>query len=147
MNTNMKAYTSSDTHNKIVLFMQQMIPHHNNAVNMAKLLLQQSANDVAAVEDLEDILWEIINVQNYQVHQFRNYLNPKGFLLENVNSQNVNSPSPTPPPPPTSSSFDGVATQAVIGIAIGCAAAGCCVGAGLVYLVLRGKNGNNAKVA
>jgi len=67
----------------IVLFMQQMIPHHANAVNMAKLLLKQSTQEeLDAVEDLEDILHDIINTQNFQIHQFRNYLNPDGNLLQ-----------------------------------------------------------------
>ena len=67
----------------IVLFMQQMIPHHENAVNMAKLLLKQSTQEeLDAVEDLEDILHDIINTQNFQIHQFRNYLNPDGNLLQ-----------------------------------------------------------------
>jgi len=61
---------------KIVTFMQQMIPHHQNAVNMAKLLLKQATQpEIEAVDGLEDILHNIINTQNYQVHQFRNYLN------------------------------------------------------------------------
>ena len=52
-----------------------MIPHHVNAVNMAKLLLKTSTKkELAAVEDLEGILWNIVNTQNYQIHQFRNYL-------------------------------------------------------------------------
>ena len=64
-----------DTHQSpIVTFMQQMIPHHVNAVNMAKLLLKHAPTEVAQVEDLEDILWSIVNVQNYQNHNMRNYL-------------------------------------------------------------------------
>merc|ERR1719230_891817 len=59
---------------EIVTFMQQMIPHHINAVNMAKILLKHAPTEVGAVEDMEDILWGIINTQNYEVHQFRNYL-------------------------------------------------------------------------
>ena len=55
-------------------FLEQMIPHHLNAVNMAKLLLKTDLDSVAATDGLEDILWDIVNVQNYQVHQFRNYL-------------------------------------------------------------------------
>merc|ERR1719265_1851836 len=64
-----------DSHaDPIATFSKQMIPHHINAVNMAKLLLKFDAAAVSAVEDLEDILWGIINVQNNQVHEFRNYL-------------------------------------------------------------------------
>ena len=55
-------------------FLEQMIPHHLNAVNMAKLLMKTDPDNVTATDGLEDILWDIVNVQNYQVHQFRNYL-------------------------------------------------------------------------
>merc|ERR1740139_993106 len=59
-----------------------MIPHHENAVNMAKLVLKQDYDAISDDEELMDILYGIINVQNYQVHSFRNYLNPEGKLLE-----------------------------------------------------------------
>jgi uncharacterized protein (DUF305 family)/plastocyanin len=74
MNREMRIKGYDDHKDEIATFMQQMIPHHNNAVNMAKLLLKHAAAEVAEVEDLEDILWGIINVQNYQTHQFRAYL-------------------------------------------------------------------------
>merc|ERR1719428_2056655 len=74
MNREMRIKGYDDHKDEISTFMQQMIPHHNNAVNMAKLLLKHGATEVAEVEDLEDILWGIINVQNYQTHQFRAYL-------------------------------------------------------------------------
>merc|ERR1719321_441108 len=74
MNREMRIKGYDDHADEISTFMQQMIPHHNNAVNMAKLLLKHAPTEVAAVEDLEDILWGIINVQNYQTHQFRAYL-------------------------------------------------------------------------
>jgi uncharacterized protein (DUF305 family)/plastocyanin len=74
MNQQMRV-TGHDSHQSaIVTFMQQMIPHHINAVNMAKILLKHAPVEVEAVEDLTGILWSIINVQMYQVHQFRNYL-------------------------------------------------------------------------
>jgi hypothetical protein len=79
MRKNMHRYTSANEDNKIAVFMQQMIPHHNNAINMAKLLMKQVAeNDLAAVDEggLTNILYDIINVQSFQVHQFRNYLGP-----------------------------------------------------------------------
>ena len=91
MNTQMYAETSVDSGDKVATFMQQMIPHHLNAVNMAKLLLKQAPAEVAAIDDGEDILMSIINVQNYQIHQFRNYLHPDGRYL--------GLPPPSPPPP------------------------------------------------
>ena len=44
-------------------FLEQMIPHHANAVNMAKLLLKTDLDSVAATDGLEDILWDIVNVR------------------------------------------------------------------------------------
>ena len=64
-----------DSHaSEVVTFVQQMIPHHANAVNMAKLLMKEAPGAVGCIEDLEATLWNIVNVQNYQIHQFRNYL-------------------------------------------------------------------------
>jgi len=83
MHHEMYAQTSIDSDDKIVTFMQQMIPHHVNAINMAKLLMKHATpEELGGVDDLEGILLEIINVQNFQVHQFRNYLNAAGKLME-----------------------------------------------------------------
>ena len=78
----MYSETTPNHHDPIVTFMEQMIPHHLNAINMAKLLLKQEGAALklgAAVADSDDaalygLLWDIINVQNHQVHYFRNYL-------------------------------------------------------------------------
>ena len=78
--------TTSGSSRMIATFMQQMIPHHQNAVNMAKLVMKQvpAATITAAMDEdaMIAILWNIINVQNYQIHQFRNYLEPKKLLME-----------------------------------------------------------------
>jgi hypothetical protein len=98
MHYEMYSETGPDEDDKVALFMQQMIPHHVNAVNMAKLLLKQSTQaELDAVEDLEGILKDIINTQNFQIHQFRNYLNPEGKLLHD-----------SPVVPPTALDDDGV---------------------------------------
>ena len=84
MHYEMYSETSVDGSDKIATFMQQMIPHHVNAVNMAKLLLTQATEEeIAAVDDLNAILLDIINTQNFQIHQFRNYLGGNGALLHN----------------------------------------------------------------
>ena len=86
----MAGKTTADHTSDIQTFMQQMIPHHQNAVNMAKLLLKTKTSaelSTGAGEEgedvgtLEDTLYSIINVQNYQVHYFRNILNPDKLLL------------------------------------------------------------------
>ena len=71
MNAGMFGESTPDHHAPLVTFMEQMIPHHLNAINMAKLLLKSDCAAVRATDGLEDILWQIINVQNFQVHQFR----------------------------------------------------------------------------
>lgn len=83
MHWDMYSETSEQNGDKIANFMQQMIPHHQNAVNMAKLLLKHvDQEELDSVEDLEAILYGIINIQNFQIHQFRNYLNPKNKYLD-----------------------------------------------------------------
>ena len=77
MNAGMFGESTPDHHAPLVTFMEQMIPHHLNAINMAKLLLKADCVAVRDTDGLEGILWEIISVQNFQVHQFRNYLQAK----------------------------------------------------------------------
>eukprot|EP00588_Corethron_pennatum_P005227 CAMPEP_0194298568 /NCGR_PEP_ID=MMETSP0169-20130528/60238_1 /TAXON_ID=218684 /ORGANISM="Corethron pennatum, Strain L29A3" /LENGTH=696 /DNA_ID=CAMNT_0039048571 /DNA_START=57 /DNA_END=2144 /DNA_ORIENTATION=+ len=74
MNTNMRYFSSEDNHDPVALFCEQMIPHHQNAVNMAKALMKHHPDEVEEVEDLGGLLMELINGQNYQIHQFRAYL-------------------------------------------------------------------------
>lgn len=52
--------------NKITTFMHQMIPHHENAVNMAKTLLKDPV--AAADGDIKTLLMDVINTQNFQIH-------------------------------------------------------------------------------
>jgi uncharacterized protein (DUF305 family)/YHS domain-containing protein len=120
MNRQMRVIGHDSHQSAIVSFMQQMIPHHLNAVNMAKILLLHAPSQVTAVEGLEDILWDIINTQNYQVHQFRNYLGGSaGYLAVQHTGSNLNATSVgdhcaatldvdvTIPETPTSSSATG----------------------------------------
>lgn len=68
------------------LFVHQMIPHHQNAVNMAKATLivsTLSCRNITNQDDpdcvLEMILRDIINSQNHQIQLMRNYLTAKGL--------------------------------------------------------------------
>jgi hypothetical protein len=72
------------TDDKIVTFMRQMIPHHQNAVNMAKVLLKSAAADIDAVDSnlgedafLNELLQSIINTQNGQIMTMFDYLADK----------------------------------------------------------------------
>lgn len=66
-----------------------MIPHHQNAVNMAKSLLHSGAltcDDVMDDKDpgcnLEVLMMEIINSQNFQINQMRTVLQNEGYPTE-----------------------------------------------------------------
>merc|ERR1740133_776631 len=75
MNREMRVKGHDEDGNSVVTFMQQMIPHHLNAIEMSKILLKTaSAQEIADVEDLDAHLWGIMAVQGHQVHYFRNYL-------------------------------------------------------------------------
>jgi len=74
MNTDMRYFSSEDNEDPVALFCEQMIPHHQNAVNMAKALMKHHPDEVGKVKDLGGLLMELINGQNYQIHQFRAYL-------------------------------------------------------------------------
>ena len=77
--------TTNDAESAATTFMRQMIPHHENAVNMAKLLLkQEGAYGLACGDEEEDIdcdmvtaAWEMINGQNAQITLMRNWLTAK----------------------------------------------------------------------
>jgi len=114
--------------NPVATFMYQMIPHHINAINMAKALLnlnyltcnataeaaaarrtlygyyprqkqQRALFSVGTIEDemaymgsdceTVDMMWDIINGQNYQVNQMRNWLAKQ----ENLNHKADNCPT------------------------------------------------------
>jgi hypothetical protein len=66
--------TNVNNDNALGLFSHQMIPHHQNAVNMCKSLLKSGEAECANLEDEDDpacvvnvICEEIINVQNAQI--------------------------------------------------------------------------------
>merc|ERR1712118_316117 len=70
--------TNVNQDNAIALFNHQMIPHHQNAVNMCKALLFSGEADCSDLTDEEDskcvinvICQEIINVQNAQIQTMR----------------------------------------------------------------------------
>ena len=55
-------------------FLQQMIPHHLNAINMAKLALKMDPATARVIDRIRNL----VNVQTFQVHQFRNILEAVG---------------------------------------------------------------------
>jgi len=101
--------------NPVVTFMHQMIPHHQNAVNMARILLKKSATfgdsslgvDIAGEPGEYDgfvyMLMDMVNTQNYQISEMRKW------LLENSYSE-VGAACGTP----TTTSTDGVVSTTMI---------------------------------
>jgi len=65
------------TGSPLVVFMHQMIPHHENAVNMAKIALKHGG-DLASQSDpdldVASLLRDIINTQNRQIQQMQQWL-------------------------------------------------------------------------
>jgi len=73
--------TIDNTHDGGDLFSYQMIPHHQNAVNMAKALLKTetvgTCNALTSEDSncaFEGLLREIINVQNFQIQTMKGLL-------------------------------------------------------------------------
>jgi len=71
------------------LFIHQMIPHHQNAVNMAKALLKTGKLECDDISDdenphciMEEITRSIISTQNAQIQSMRGVLEAEGYFTE-----------------------------------------------------------------
>ena len=74
----------------LTTFLQQMIPHHANAINMARVLLK--AVDLHADRFVEGLMYDIINGQTAQVTGMRARLGQLGQALpEDVACSNLTS--------------------------------------------------------
>lgn len=90
MNCHMMASMTTNAEGQSALFCHQMIPHHQNAVNMAKSLLHthdvicdaggpvEEGSEVSWECELSPILHDIINVQNSQIIDMRDALDQLG---------------------------------------------------------------------
>jgi hypothetical protein len=69
----------------LVTFIHQMIPHHRNAVNMAKILIKENpsslqlATSYGDAGDMETLMWEIVNQQNAQISLMENWLRDNNY--------------------------------------------------------------------
>ena len=106
MNYNMKSILANS--DPIVTFIHQMIPHHQNAVNMAKALLKTNTLDASDEDDreMEHMMWAIINGQNFQIHQMQDYLAAKSYAESDICEDSpsmapIFAPTPRPTPSPT----------------------------------------------
>merc|ERR1712211_39119 len=73
--------------NPLVVFMHQMIPHHENSVNMARIALKhaKSAEGFNDEElDVPALLREIINTQNKQIQDMQGWLERYGRKVPNI---------------------------------------------------------------
>lgn len=91
MNCHMMSSMTTNAVGRSALFCHQMIPHHQNAVNMAKALLH-AHDDIVCAEggaieegaeipwecELAPILYDIINVQNSQIIEMQGALEQLG---------------------------------------------------------------------
>jgi uncharacterized protein (DUF305 family) len=59
-------------------FLRQMIPHHENAVNMAKIMLKQPQCNADGDDEFDDLMRSVINVQNAQIQYMRDHLAGEG---------------------------------------------------------------------
>lgn len=85
MMTGMTTYVYDEDGGDVALFNHHMIPHHENAVNMAKSLLKLGSLNCSKLTDdtddcrMETIVREIINNQNYQIQLMKGILERDGF--------------------------------------------------------------------
>eukprot|EP01052_Picozoa_sp_SAG31_P004230 SAG31_NODE_173_length_21354_cov_16.826112_23_plen_119_part_00 len=82
----------------------QMIPHHINAINMAKAALKLRPERVGnAWDEMGIMMYSMINVQTEQVAFMQDYLHAVGAAAYDPEEQDSACALLEPPPPPTSS--------------------------------------------
>jgi hypothetical protein len=93
MNCKMMQGMTSTASTVSQIFLYQMIPHHQNAVSMAKALLKKAAYNCADIAEgetedcvLERISREIINNQNFQIQTMYNLLLAETETMDSVSS-------------------------------------------------------------
>jgi len=90
MHHDMAVSVPSTSTSKFATFARQMIPHHQNAVAMAKVLLKLGTSDdypASGTEDqdqdwAEGLIREIINVQNFQIQGMQAWIDANPTLAE-----------------------------------------------------------------
>jgi hypothetical protein len=128
---------------KFATFARQMIPHHQNAVQMAKVLLKMHSSDdypEAGTEDqdmdwAEGLIRNIINVQNAQIQSMQGWLEANSDL-SGTSSECYGTDTDAWTKPPDEDD-DGIKVTSVIGIAVGCAIIGMMSGAMLMAVAKR----------
>lgn len=117
--------TNIESQSAIALFVHQMVPHHQNAVNMAKALLKTGkvvCDDLTEESDActtEVILHEIVNNQNFQIQAMYDIVDEMGYPKEDdcevlIGDGLNNAANPTPPP--AASAFTAINSNRMMGI-------------------------------
>ena len=60
--------------NPLAVFMQQMIPHHENAVQMSRIAMKHSTKAKGYDSEVEDLLRSIMATQNHQIQTMKTWL-------------------------------------------------------------------------
>jgi len=110
--------------NPIVTFIHQMIPHHVNAVNMAKILLKTTDMDETNDDELEmkEMLLSIVNGQNEQITYMRKWLNDHNYTTSEASRCDEVHVSSSPSPPDSENSAPMLAASlSFILVVYGCA--------------------------
>ena len=79
--------------NPLVVFMHQMVPHHENAVNMARIALKHTTTAHGFDDedlDVSGLLRDIINKQNEQIMEMEHWF-LRHYNLHNHNNFQLNS--------------------------------------------------------
>ena len=77
MEVNME--TTADNNHAIATFIHQMIPHHQNAIQMCKALMKTDEIAASAEKELWDMCWAIINSQAAQIDLMQGWLASKNI--------------------------------------------------------------------
>ena len=143
MHHDMAVSVPSTSTSKFATFVRQMIPHHQNAVSMAKALLKHHAAadyPAAGTEDQDmdfakGLARGIINVQNRQIQQLSSWLEANPALAKASNKCYDSA----------SSSDDGLSTGALIGIIVGAVVGLLLIGGGAFMMMQKKKTVGVAK--
>lgn len=138
MHTEMRISTHHE--DPLTTFVHQMIPHHHNAVNMAKTVLKQNAlnseNDPEG--EMADLMWTIINEQNKQITFMESYLTDANRPSYDAAMCNESSAVPSPSPTDGDSQTSTATTSATSSHSSDDEVRGYAVWAGIVTALLIG---------
>jgi len=140
MHHDMAVSVPSTSTSKFATFARQMIPHHQNAVSMTKVLTKHHTTadyPAAGTEDqdqafAEGLVRNIINVQNRQIQQLSAWLE-SNTVLSGVSEKCYGDSLPAP------SDKSGLSTLALVGIGLGAVVGVLAIGGGGICIMKKKK--------